>query len=213
LTPPSARIRRGYRPSPRASASVGDRGREAAPYFREIRDGLGALLINSRRHNDPIGILYSPASMRIEWLLNLKSKGEAWARRSAESEIEDNPIRISVRNYARAIKHIGLQHRFVSSEQVEEGKLGLAGYRVLILPRTIALSAPAAQAIRDFVRTGGAVVADGEPGIFDEHGRRLTNPALAEIFPRPAFRAAMRFTFDKRGDLSVGPRSRRPRQG
>ena len=58
---------------------VGDRGREAAPYFHEIRDGLGALLINSRRHNDPIGILYSPASMRIEWLLD-----HEYGRRSLE---------------------------------------------------------------------------------------------------------------------------------
>src|SRR5271165_6730542 len=42
--------------------SLGDRGREAAPAFAEIRRGLGALLINSRRHIDPIGVLYSPAS-------------------------------------------------------------------------------------------------------------------------------------------------------
>ena len=102
-----------------------------------------------------------------------------------------------MRNYARAIEHMGLQHRFVSDEQVEKGELGRAGYRVLILPRTIALSARAAEAIRDFVRQGGAVIADGEPGIFDEHGRRLARPALAEIFPSPMSPSATQFGFGK----------------
>jgi len=174
--------------------AVGDRGREAARYFEEIRGGLGAMLINSRRHIDPIAILDSPASMRIGWLLDHKSKGEAWSRRSASSEYEDNPIRTSVRNYARTIEHMGLQHRFVSNEQVGKGELNAAACRVLILPRTIALSAPVAEAIRDFVKRGGTLIADGDPGIFDEHGKRLATPALAEIFSLPGSGAAPRFT-------------------
>jgi hypothetical protein len=172
--------------------SVGDRGREAAPFFREIRDGVGAMLINSRRRTNPIGILDSPASLRVEWLLDRKGEGAAWSRRNASSEEEDNPIRVSVRNFAGAIEHLGLQHSFVSNDQVERGELVRAGYRVLILPQTIALSAGVAEAILDFVRQGGTVIADGEPGIFDEHGRRLTKPALAQIFAQPASHAAMR---------------------
>jgi hypothetical protein len=50
--------------------NIGQRGRDAACYFGEIRGGLGALLISSRRHIDPIAVLYSLASMRIEWLLD-----------------------------------------------------------------------------------------------------------------------------------------------
>lgn len=67
--------------------TVGDRGRETAPVFREIRDGLGALLINSRRHLDPIAILYSPASMRVRWLLDRKARGDDWTRRSASTAV------------------------------------------------------------------------------------------------------------------------------
>ena len=44
---------------------VGEWGRKAAPFFAELRGGLGALLINSRRHIDPIGVLYSQASRRV----------------------------------------------------------------------------------------------------------------------------------------------------
>src|SRR5439155_18516932 len=41
------------------AGNVEERGREAASYYNEIRDGLGALLINSRRQADPIAIHYS----------------------------------------------------------------------------------------------------------------------------------------------------------
>jgi catechol 2,3-dioxygenase-like lactoylglutathione lyase family enzyme len=90
---------------------------------------------------------------------------------------------------------MGLQHRFVTAEQVENGDFARAGYRVLILPHAISLSARAAEEIRNFVKHGGAVLADGEPGLFDEHGRRLKTPALADLFPHPAFRVATRVGF------------------
>jgi hypothetical protein len=196
--------------------AIGDRGREAAPYFQEIRSGLGAVLINSRSHTDPIAILNSPASMRVRWLMDRKSEGEGWSRRNASVEAGDTSIRISTRNYARVIKHMGLQHRFLSADQVEKGELGRAGDRVLILPGTIALSAGAAKAVRDFVWQGGTVVADTEPGIFDERGRRLTTPALREILPRPASRAPMRFAFGKGQAIYLpasGPGDRRTVSG
>jgi hypothetical protein len=114
-----------------------------------------------------------------------------------------------VRSYARAIKHMGLQHRFVSTDQVENGELGRAGYRVPILPRTIALSGRAAEPIVDFVKEGGTVIADGDPGLFDEHGRRLTTPALAEISPRTAMPSAL----GKGQALYLSPPGPRDRNG
>jgi hypothetical protein len=46
----------------------------------------------------------------------------------------------------------------------------------------IALSAPEAAAVRHFVSGGGVVIADGEPGQFDGHSRRLPSPLLADLF-------------------------------
>ena len=176
--------------------SLGDRGRAAAPYFGEIRNGLGALLINSRRHTDPIGILYSPASRRIQWLLDRRASAEEWSRRGASTEYQDDAIRASTRQYAHALEHMGLQQRFVSSEQVRRGELR-GDYRMLILPHTIALGLNEAAEIRGFVERGGVVIADTEPGQFDEHGRRLTKPALSDLFAGPANRSAISFTFGK----------------
>jgi hypothetical protein len=175
--------------------SIGERGHEAAPYFAELRGGLGALLINSRRHYDPIGVLYSPASMRVQWLLDRRATGEDWSSRDASSEWQDNVIRAATRNFTGSIEHSGLQYRFISAEEVRRGKLRSGDYRILMLPHTIALSPIEAKEISDFVEHGGVVVADGEPGIFDEHGRRAPEPLLSGVFSSPAALAEKSFKF------------------
>jgi hypothetical protein len=180
-----------------ADGRIGERGREAGPYFAELRGGLGALLINSRRHTDPIGILYSPASMRVQWLLDRTATGEDWSSRDASSEWRDNAIRAATRNFTRSIEHAGFQYRYVSPEEVRRGKLRSGDYRILMLPHTIALSPNEAKEIGDFVEHGGTVIADGEPGIFDEHGRRAAKPLLSGVFAGPATLAETSFTFGK----------------
>jgi hypothetical protein len=52
---------------------------------------------------------------------------------------------------------------------------------VLVLPRSTALSRKEADEIREFAANGGIVVADGEPGRFDEHSRQLAEPALKDL--------------------------------
>jgi Beta-galactosidase len=191
--------------------TLGDRGRAAAPYFGEIRNGLGALLINSRRHTEPIGILYSPASRRIQWLLDRRASAEKWSRRGASTEYQDDAIRASTRQFAHAFEHMGLQHRFVSSEQIRRGELR-GDYRMLILPHAIALGASEAAEIRGFVERGGVVIADSEPGQFDEHGRRLTKPALSDIFAGQADRSAASFAFGKGKAIYLASANGRDRQ-
>ena len=66
-----------------------------------------------------------------------------------------------------------------------------------MLPHTIALSPIEAKEISDFVDRGGVVVADGEPGIFDEHGRKAAEPLLSGVFAGPATLAETSFTFGK----------------
>ena len=176
---------------------IGERGHEAAPYFAELRGGLGALLINSHRHTDPIGVLYSPASMRVQWLLDRRATREDWSSRDASSEWQDDAIRAATRNFTRSIEHRGLQLRFVSTEEVRRGDLGNGDYRILMLPHSIALSSVEAKEISSFVEHGGIIIADGEPGIFDEHGRRIAKPALSEILAGPTTLAETSFTFGK----------------
>jgi hypothetical protein len=161
---------------------VGARGREVAAYYNELRDGVAALLINSERAVDPVAIHYSQPSMRAEWMLAQRPKGEKWVTRNSSTEYRDSAFLRLRESWCRLIEDEGLQYSFVSYGQVEEGELLRRGYKVLILPHSSALSAAEVNEIRNFVAQGGTLVADGVPGAFDEHCRRLGKPQLASLF-------------------------------
>jgi len=162
----------------------GARGIEAGAYYNEIRGGLGALLINSRREAEPIAIHYSQASFRTDWMLRSQPKGDAWASRTPSSERSDNDFLRLRESYCRLVEDLGLQYRFVSYSQVEQGELARGAYRVLILPDSLALSEEEAATIRDFIHRGGTVIASGEMGTFDQHSRRLARPQLNDVEDR-----------------------------
>jgi hypothetical protein len=172
--------------------------------LKEIRDGLGALLIGSTLQKDPVGILYSPASQRTQWLLDQKPKGGLWTERNAESEYENNAVRAATRAYAKELESLGIQYRFISSDMVHQGVLSSSRYKLLMLPRTISLSRTESRAIRQFVRSGGTLVADSEPGTFDEHSRSLAKPLLADIIGTPPPVAGTRIDFG-RGTVNYIP--------
>jgi hypothetical protein len=159
----------------RPDASLGERGQAYTETFREIRDGIGRLLLASEPHYDPIAILYSPPSFRVQWMLEQKPKGDAWMNRDAEAELSGNAAREAMWAYASAVTHQGLQPVFLSPAMIEHGTLRHRGIKVLILPHAIALSSAEARQIRDF---NGTVIADVPPGVFDEHGRHLDRPLL-----------------------------------
>jgi len=162
--------------------SVGGRGNEVAPYYNELRGGVAALIMNSTRLADPIAIHYSQASMRTEWMAAQKPKGEAWAlRRSSSDERIDNSFLRLRESWCRLIEDLGFQYRFVAYGQVEQGELIERGYRVLVLPHSSSLSAEEAREIRKFVEQGGTVIADGVPGTFDEHSRKLEKSSLNDL--------------------------------
>jgi hypothetical protein len=74
----------------RGDLKVGERGRQTQAYYNELRSGLAALFINSTRQSDPVAIHYSQPSMRIEWMLAQKPKGQSWMERSSATERMDS---------------------------------------------------------------------------------------------------------------------------
>lgn len=160
----------------------GPRGLEAATYYNELRNGIAAQIINSESVADPIAIHYSQASMRTDWMLARRPEGDAWVNRGASKERTDNEFMRLRESWCRLIEDEGLQYNFVSYSQLEDGELLKRGYRVFVLPRSSSLSQAEVEAIRSFVANGGVVIADGEPGLFDEHSRRLPAGSLADLF-------------------------------
>ena len=134
---------------------------------------------------DPVDVLYSQASFRTRWMLDQRGRGAAWSNRDAAREYEDNAWRASRQQVLQRLSEIGIQPRLLSSAMVEAGALRHDGSRALILPHSIALSQAEADEIRAFARRGGTVLADTEPGLFDQHSRRLPAPLLAGIAALP----------------------------
>ena len=167
-----------------ADGEPNQRGRQIAQLARSMR-AVAPQLLASEPALDPVAVLYSQASFRIRWMLDQRTRGAPWWDRDAAREYEDNAWSASRRQVLRRLGEIAVQPRLVSSAMVEAGALRNDGLRVLILPHAIALSRTEADEIRAFAERGGHVLADTEPGLFDQHGRRQPTPLLAGVVPLP----------------------------
>lgn len=166
----------------RSDGSIGARGRVAAAFFREVNGRLGRWLMSATPLSDRIAVLYSPASFRIQWMLDHRAMGLSWTRRSAAAEDGDDAVRAARRRVVHDLSQLGFTPRFVDDRGVARGLLRSGGYRMLILPQSIALPRRAAAAIETFAAAGGAVLAEGSVGQYDGHGRKLDRPSLEELF-------------------------------
>jgi hypothetical protein len=159
-------------------------GRSFANTFGQLRgEGICRAVAGLTREHDKIALHYSMASGHVWWL------HDGWLRyREGELEygMSSSPsfqrfIRSRVA-WGQVLEDIGYQYDYLSYEQIEKGDLRRRGFRVLVLPGSIALSEKEAQQIRAFVKAGGLVLADVRPGITDEHGKRRAAGALDDIF-------------------------------
>ncbi|MGH9470208.1 MAG: beta-galactosidase [Terriglobia bacterium] len=160
-------------------------GKEAAKYYWQIRDGDGALIINSRLVNDRIAIEYSQPSWRTQWMLNHLSEGDAWMRHPPGYLLKHSKFTKRRVSWCELTEDEGLQYRFVGYNQIPSGILLKDGYHVLILPASSSMSPAEAKAIRQFVAQGGVVIADMMPGAYDQHSKKLPESQLADLFPAP----------------------------
>jgi beta-galactosidase GanA len=164
----------------RPDGSPGPDAEGYAPVFAALRGPLGHAVLDSSPVYDAVAILYSPPSFRVAWMLEHRTGGDAWATRTAADEDTGDAHREALAADGRALAHIGLTPRYVGPEQLARSELG--GAKVLILPSVVALSSADVAAVREFAAQGGRVIADVVPGSFDEHGRRLPQASLADLF-------------------------------
>jgi hypothetical protein len=75
---------------------------------------------------------------------------------------------------------VGQPYTMVANEQVK--RRGLDGYKVLIMPLSLAIGEEEAKELTRFVRRGGVLIADARPGLADESGRVGNNAAISALF-------------------------------
>ena len=172
----------------------------------DLLNGLGRLIIGSKRAHTGVGIYYSrPSLYRHVWRMAVLSRADRRAREeSARKEAEalrDNPggaaesgkpagtesgEAAALRTYSShslaALRELvmasGYNYDRVFKDQLLSGHVARE-YKVLLLPAVSCLSEAELAALQNFVRGGGLLVADLETGLYDERGR--PNPKRAEV--------------------------------
>lgn len=159
--------------------SPAPRGTELADVMNAIR-AVAPTILASQPDRDPVAVLVSQSSFRVQWLLDRRG-GAPWSDRDAGREYEDNAWRASRRATLQRLSALGVQPHLLSSAMLEAGALARDGISVLFLPDALSLSDAEIAGIRAFVAAGGTVLADTEPGLFDGHGRRRDGAPMSDI--------------------------------
>jgi hypothetical protein len=164
--------------------SAKPRGRELAALVAELR-AVAPTLWASRPDPDGVAVLVSQASFRAQWLLDHRAVGPAWSDRQPIPEYQDNTWRAARRETLQRLLGLGITPNLLTTPMLEAGALSGHGIRVLILPDAIALSDAEVAAIKAFAASGGKVLADTAPGLFDGHIKLRPAPPLAGIAEVP----------------------------
>jgi len=132
---------------------------------KEIKRGIGKLLMCSKRDNNRIAFLYSPSSVHASTLTP-----------------EFPPIEDVYNKLVTLIEDAGFGLQVISSAQLEEGILNREYFQLLLLPFSQAISQKEAEEIISFVKKGGIVIADLRPGVCDKHGKPYKKGVLDKLF-------------------------------
>ncbi len=140
-----------------------------------VRDGLGSLLLKCRREDDGIAILYSFPSTFV-------NKLEAGPSYYGKYELRTGSGWEQHQAWYVALRAQGLQFSYVTDRMLRRGEFRTRDYKVLILPQAEAIGSQEAEVIRAFVESGGTVIADVRPGIYDGHCKPLADGILDDLF-------------------------------
>jgi hypothetical protein len=139
--------------------------------FQELASGLSLLRASATSSTSPVAVYYSPRSMRIHWMLDSLGGGSQWMLRDDARKAARGSARLQLAAWHALLEDLGLHPRFVPPAELLAG-LDPARVKVLILPKALSLSQAEADALREFARGGGMVLADGQCGLFDGSGKR-----------------------------------------
>jgi len=149
--------------------------------YHELRGGIAKLLLNAKRNNDGIAILYSQPSLHASLTVQQHlPKSPLW--KSIKTGQEKYVYMRSWEGLAQLMGDMGLSFDVVPVSHLEDGSFLRRGFRVLVLPMPLRITDAEAKTIRQFVRGGGIIVADALVGAYDEQCRIGHGGVLADVF-------------------------------
>jgi len=145
--------------------SISKSGRSCEEITRPLRNGVGKLLRHLEIVGDGVAIHYSQPSVHGEFIIgraeNITKAQSAWVH---------------------VLRDLGIDPAYVSYAQVEAGELIGAGYKVFIMPFSVAVSRKEVDQITRFVRQGGVVIGDAMTGMMDGHCKPWKPSPLDDVF-------------------------------
>jgi len=132
-----------------------------------VREGLGDLLLQCDMPTDDIGLLYSQPSAYAGKVQASTTFGSYEGNHAAAHG---------------ALRDLCLNFRYFTDRQMRLGEVDLSKFKVIILPLTQAMSAQEADMFRKYVQSGGTLIADVRPAIYDGHVKPLAAGQLDDVF-------------------------------
>jgi len=136
----------------------------------DLADGIGKTLMESKRENDRIAILFSHASLQRLYFDD--------DRGDDIGGVYGLLFRASLNNFQDIIESLALQYDYVDEKGIKEGVL--KDFSLVILPMTVALDERTLEVLKKFVEDGGTVIADSGTALFDENLMRRSNDWFLE---------------------------------
>ncbi|MBO5723917.1 MAG: beta-galactosidase, partial [Lentisphaeria bacterium] len=136
--------------------------------FRSIRDsGSSFILGHGKRTSSPVTLVWSTPSLTAASLV----------RENGKLFLHD-PYNRNMNSISQLIRDLGMDMPNVIPDR-DLIKVTARTHPVLILPGTIRLSENQVKALWCYVREGGVLIADLQPGVFNEFGvKRVANPLM-----------------------------------
>jgi len=134
------------------------------PHIKKLEDGVAQLLITNDLKNYGIAVLYSYPSVVL----------------SSFGEKKFVPLSSSCSALINFCYRNGLNFDFLNSTMIKQGIL--QKYKILFLFGATCISEEEKEAIEGFVKNGGIVIADLNPGISNEFGRLFERSIFSSLF-------------------------------
>ncbi|NOY80890.1 MAG: hypothetical protein GXP31_07770 [Kiritimatiellaeota bacterium] len=136
------------------------------PELQRIQRGVGTLLRNSHLADDGVAVYWSKANDHASALYP-----------------EFGSASLALNSLTAALQERGVNPRFVTPEQIRTRGIGAGRVRVLLLIHAMVIPDEILPVLADFVRKGGAVVADIAPGgVSPFMELRAPAPGLRAVF-------------------------------
>lgn len=148
--------------------------------------------------HDGVALYYSHPSIQMSWVIDCERHGKTWISRSSSLNNAFNSSVGQTWAWQKLLEDFRVQYNWISYADLLEKGIDPNEYKVLILPRTLALSDQEADVIRKYVEAGGHLIADHQTGLFDQHGKARAGGkgALDDLFgieKRPVCRKGSMF--------------------